>query len=164
MTERNETIFLNRGERRMDEDNEKVLRVTNKELFYSAMLLGLKRLVCVEYFFPTDEKELSMELEEAKRTLHKKRLLKENSKGDVSLNPALTKCVTFCSNPERCTIVNRDGIYAAIYEVGGESVILERTAEGENAARFFEDMDSAVNYARNRLENATTEVTKNVYY
>jgi hypothetical protein len=147
----------------MDKNDEKILRVTNKELFYSAMLLGLDRLVGVEYFFPTDEKELSLELEEAKRTLHKKHLLKENSKGDVSLDPELTKCTTFCSRPESCTIVDRDGIYATIYEADGESMYLERISEGENAAQFFSDRDSAVEYTRNRLENAAREATKNVH-
>ncbi|MDR0647891.1 MAG: hypothetical protein LBF92_00945 [Synergistaceae bacterium] len=147
----------------MDRDDEKILRVTNKELFYSAMLLGFGRLVGVEYFFPTEEKALSAELEEAKRTLHKKRLLKENSKGEISLDPDLTKCIGLCSNPERCTVVDSGGIYAIIYEINGENMILERTGEEENAVRFFEDRDSATGYARNMLENAAKEGAKNVH-
>jgi hypothetical protein len=138
----------------MDKNDERILRVTNKELFYSAMLLGMNRLVNVEYFFPTEKKELLAELEEAKRTLHKKRLLKENSKGDIALDPELTKCLVLCSHPERCTIADSGGIYATIYEAGGETMLIEKTIEGENAVRFFGDRDSAAEYTRNRLENA----------
>jgi hypothetical protein len=135
----------------MDENNGKILRVTNKELFYSAMLLGLNRLVGVEYFFLTDKKELSAELEEAKRTLHKKRLLKENSKGNVSLDSDLTKCLGLCSNPQRCTVVDSGGVYAIIYEADGESMILEKTSDGENAARFLGDRQAAEEYVRGLL-------------
>ena len=135
----------------MDRDDEKILRVTNKELFYSAMLLGFDRVVGVEYFFPTDEKALTAEVEEAKRTLHKKRLLKENSKGEISLDGGLTKCLGLCSHPEKCTVVDSGGVYAIIYETGGENLILERINGTENAARFFDDRAAAEEYARGVL-------------
>jgi hypothetical protein len=76
---------------------ENVLRLSNKELFYSAMLLRLEQIVNIEYAFPADESARRAELDDVKRSLHKKNLLKENSKGEIVLNRELALCEAYCA-------------------------------------------------------------------
>ena len=129
------------------------LRITNKELFYSAMMLNFDRLVNVEYVFPADETRLAKELDEAKRTLHKKKLLKENSKGEINLDFALSACAAFCANPDKCIVVDEDGYYATVYVASDSYMLLERAGEEENAALWFRDRESLDGYIMRKLES-----------
>ncbi|MDR1965812.1 MAG: hypothetical protein LBQ36_03815 [Synergistaceae bacterium] len=130
---------------------ENYLQVSNRELFYSAMMLGLERLVNVEYDFPADEAKLESELDETKRALHKKKLLKENTKGEITLDFALSLCAAFCSKPENCMVVDEGGFYATIYNAADSYMLLERTGEGEYAARWFADRAPLDGYITQKL-------------
>jgi hypothetical protein len=134
--------------------DENVLNVSDKELFYSAMMLGLDELVNVEYLFPADGAKLASELEETKRGLHKKRMLKENAKGEITLDVRLSLCAAFCARPDRCDVVDRDGLYGTVYNAAATYMFLERTGEGENAARWFKDTESLNEHIARRLAAA----------
>jgi hypothetical protein len=138
----------------MDEYN---LRVSNRELFYSAMLLWQSQLVNVEYDFPADSAARKAELEEVKRSLHKKKLLRENSKGAVTLDSKLSSCVGFCAAPDSCVVADEDGFYATIYGVGDSCMLLERIEDGENEVSWFKDRQSADSYITERIEKDTTK-------
>ena len=133
--------------------DEEYLRVTNKELFYSAMMLNFERLVNVEYLFPADEAKLAQELEEAKRSLHKKKLLRESSNGEISLDFALSTCASSCANPDSCIVVDEDGYYATIYVTSDTYMLLEQVNEEENAALWFKDKESLDGYVIRKLES-----------
>jgi hypothetical protein len=120
------------------------LRITDKELFYSAMMMKLDRLVNVEYAFPADEKKLTAEMEDVKRSLYRKKLLRENSKGEFAMDLALIACATYCARPEKCSVYEADGIYATIYRAAGSYMVLERASAQENIAIWLSD-ETAVN-------------------
>jgi hypothetical protein len=113
------------------------LRISDKELFYSAMMMKLDRLVNVGYAFPADQKKLAAEMEDVKRGLHRKKLLRENSKGGFVMDLALSTCVAYCASPEKCSIYETDGVYATVYGAAGSFMVLERAGEGENIAMWF---------------------------
>jgi hypothetical protein len=113
------------------------LRISDKELFYSAMMMKLDRLVNVGYSFPADRKKLAAEMEDVKRGLHRKKLLRENSKGEFVMDLALSTCVAYCASPEKCSIYEAGGVYATVYGAAGAFVVLERTGAGENIALWF---------------------------
>jgi hypothetical protein len=136
---------------------ENSLRVSNKELFYSAMMMNFDRLVNIEYDFPADEKKLAAELEEVKSALRRRKLLKENSKGDVTMDFALSACTAFCAKPDNCMVVDERGFYATIYGAAGSYMLLERGDGGEYAALWFGDRESIDGYITGRLENVSTE-------
>jgi hypothetical protein len=130
------------------------LNVSGKELFYAAMLLGLESLVNVAYSFPAGDAMIAAEIEEAKRGLHKKRLLKENSRGEIKLDCALSLCAAFCSKPESCSVVDEGGIYGTIYRAAETYMFLERTGEDTHEARWFKDTESLDGHIRKRLSEA----------
>jgi hypothetical protein len=113
------------------------LRISDKELFYSAMMMKFDRLVNVEYAFPADRKKQAAEMEDVKRGLSGKKLLKENSKGEFTMDLALTTCVAYCARPETCRVYEAGGVYATIYGAAGSFMVLERTGAGENVAVWF---------------------------
>jgi hypothetical protein len=132
---------------------ENALRVSNKELFYSAMMLELDRLVNVEYVFPADDAKLAKELDEVKRSLHKRKLLKESAKGEITLDFALSVCAAFCAKPDNCAVVDEGGFYATVYEAGDAYMLLERLSDDESAARWFKDRESVGEYLTRKLES-----------
>jgi hypothetical protein len=138
--------------------DENYLHVTNKELFYSAMMLNLNRLVNIEYDFPADDIKLAKELDEAKRSLHKKKLLKESAKGEITLDFALSACAAFCARPDNCAVVDREGYYATVYGAANAYMLLERLNEGESAARWFKDRESLDGYLTQKLESMKEKV------
>jgi hypothetical protein len=132
---------------------ESSLRVSNKELFYSAMMMNFDRLVNIEYDFPADEKKLAAELEEVKGALRRRHLLKENSKGEITIDFALSACTAFCAKPDNCMVVDEKGFYATIYGAAGSYMLMERGDDGEYLALWFPDRESADGYITGRLEN-----------
>jgi hypothetical protein len=133
------------------------LKLSDKELFYGAMILNLDRLVNVVYDFPMVTQRLAAELDDVKRSFHKKKLLKENSKGQITLDNDLSACVTFCAKPDSCVIVEEDGFRATLYGRAGSYMLLESVGEGERAARLFGDRQSANSYIENRLSGTPTK-------
>jgi hypothetical protein len=128
------------------------LRISNKELFYSAMMLKFDRLVNVEYSFPADEKKLEAEMEDVKRSLHRKKLLRENSKGEFAMDLALTTCAAYCARPEKCSIYEDGGVYTTIYCAAGSFMVLERTGADENIAVWFRSDADVSEYLLRRAE------------
>ena len=122
------------------------LSVTERELFYSAMMLGLDRLVGVPYDFPAGDKERAAELEETKRALHKRKLLRENSKGEITLDFVLSACAAVCARPDACTPVEAEGLRGTIYAAAGSFLFLESEEDGGFVARWFEDAQSVDAY------------------
>ena len=137
------------------------MQITNKELFYTAMMLKLDHLVNVEYLFPADSAAMSRELEEAKQTLRKKKLLKENSKGEVAIDLALTACASLCAHPQTWTVTESDGYYATIYGTENAYMLLERGTEGELTAIWFKDRENLDGYLTGRMNEIKTEAGSN---
>lgn len=133
---------------------ENALRVSNKELFYSAMMLRLERLVNIEYVFPADDAKLAKELDEVKRSLHKRKLLKENAKGEITLDFALSACAAYCAKPDSCAVVDEGGYYATVYGAANSYMLLERAGENECSARWFRDKKSLDGYVTQKLDAA----------
>lgn len=132
-------------------------RVSSRELFYSAMLLGVDRLVNVEYDFPTDDEHLAAELDETKRSLNRRKLLRENSKGEIAIDAALSACVAFCAKPEECSVIDDEGALGTIYCAEGSYMFLEPDGEGEYMARWFQNADSVDEYITLKLEETQKE-------
>ncbi|MBQ9526675.1 MAG: hypothetical protein IJR68_03610 [Fretibacterium sp.] len=127
------------------------MQITNKELFYTAMMLKLDHLVNVEYLFPIEENDLRRELNEAKKTLRQKKLLKENAKGEVSLDLALTACAALCANPEDCVVRESDGYYATAYTAAGVYMLLERGDGDDLTAVWFQDRAAFDEYLAEKI-------------
>lgn len=136
--------------------DENYLRISNKELFYAAMMLGVDRLVNVVYDFPTDEARQLSELDEVKRVLHKKKLLKESSTGEITLDTSVAACAAFCAEPDDCAIVDEEGFYATVYDAADSHMLLERLDDENNEARWFEDKTSIDEYIEQRLRGGQT--------
>ncbi|GHS95052.1 hypothetical protein AGMMS50276_09300 [Synergistales bacterium] len=145
--------------------SEKALRVSDKELFYSAMILKYERLVGVEYAFPTGENDREKELEEVKRGLRKKKLLRENSKGEITIDFALSACAAFCARPEFCRVIDEPSYHATIYGAAKAFLLLERVGEDENDALIFISEEELSGFIKQRLKNLpeseNAEVTAN---
>lgn len=115
-----------------------VMHITSKELFYSAMMLRLDKLVNVEYLYPTSEEGRLAELEDAKQSLRKKNMLKESANGSVSLDLGLIACASLCSNPEHCEVKkDASGYYATIYKTDETYMLMEHDGEGAYCVSWF---------------------------
>jgi hypothetical protein len=136
---------------------ENVLRLSSRELYYSAMLLRLERIVNISYDFPADESAMKAELDDAKRSLHKKNLLRENSKGEIVLNRELVVCAAYCAKPGNCVVVEENGIAGALYCTEDAVMLLEEAGEDVYEARWFADMRQANGFIERRVEENTAK-------
>ncbi|MBR1603398.1 MAG: hypothetical protein IJ667_08160 [Synergistaceae bacterium] len=138
----------------MDEAIEaKALHVTRKELFYAAMMLGIRQLVNVVYDFPANERLLNNELDDVKKELRKKKLLVESARGGVSLNFALAMCVAFCSEPKKCEVVETEKYYAVIYQAADSFMILENQQSADDLkALWFSKRENLNLYINNKID------------
>lgn len=116
-----------------------VMKVSTKELFYSAMMLRIDRLIDVEYIYPSSEEARAVELADAMKSLRGKKLLKENANGDVSLDFALTACATLCAKPEICELKTTDKYHATIYGAEDTFMLIEHEPEDQLAVTWFAD-------------------------
>ena len=135
---------------------DKFLYVTRKELFYAAVMLHLKRLVNIVYDFPADNIKFDQELNEAKNSLRKKKLLTESARNGISLDFALCVCAAFCANPESCELVENDDYYATIYQFGTAYMLMEKRSEDELAAVWFLSKETLDKYIATKI-NAPLE-------
>lgn len=133
----------------------KSICVTRKELFYAAAMLHLKQLVNIVYDFPADSTRFDQELREAKSSLRKKNLLQESARGGVTLNFALTACAVFCSEPEKCEVIDKDIYHASVYGISALSMLLEESEEtgGELKALWFLDKENLNKYIEARIKD-----------
>ena len=116
---------------------DKFLYVTRKELFYAAVMLKIRQLVNIVYDFPADETKFNQELNEAKGSLGKKKLLTESARSGVTLDFALSICAAFCSKPESCEVVDVGDYHATIYRIQTLYMLIEQRSEDELAATWF---------------------------
>lgn len=130
--------------------DEQFLRVTKKELFYTAVMLGIKQLVNVVYDFPADEVLFDKELDEARKSLKKKKLLTESALDGGSLSFSLMVCAAFCATPMDCEIVDIDDHRATIYHIPGFYMLLECCDEEEMIAMWFTDKEKLYQYIKDR--------------
>lgn len=131
--------------------NDKFLCVTRKELFYTAVMVGISQLVNVEYEYPIDDAEFNAELEDVRRSLRKKKLFHESIKDGSTINFGLTACASFCEEPDSCKVVEGNGYYATIYGVKGRYMLMERRADDVLAMGFFIKKENLDRYVRDKL-------------
>lgn len=115
----------------------KFLLITKKELFYSAVMLRVRKLVNVVYDFPADEFKFERELREARKTLRKKNLLEETVRDGVNISFSLSVCVSFCANPDKCEVIDSYGYYATIYIASKMFMLMEQREDDELAVAWF---------------------------
>ena len=132
--------------------DKKFLVITKKELFYSAVMLRIRKLVNVAYEFPADEIKFSRELREAKKTLRKRNLIEETISDGVNVSFTLSVCVSFCANPDKCEVIDSYGYYAAIYQASKMYMLLEHRDDEELAAAWFTSRDSLNEYVNNEIQ------------
>ncbi|MBQ7068840.1 MAG: hypothetical protein IJM82_06715 [Synergistaceae bacterium] len=128
------------------------LYVTKKELFYTAVMLQLKQLVNIVYDFPADETKFEQELNEARSSLRKKKLLVESARNGITLDTALCTCAAFCAEPEKCEVVDENNYYATIYMAEKVHMLLERRSEDEFAATWYLDKENLDKYNDSKIK------------
>ena len=134
--------------------SDNVFYVTNKELFYAAMMLGLGQLVNVVYDFPANEASLKRELEDVKRSLRRKKLLTESARRGISIDSVLGVCAMFCAEPESCEVIDINDYHATSYSVAGTYMLLEQRGDGEFAALWFLNREKLDEYINNEISNS----------
>lgn len=132
--------------------DKKFLVITKKELFYSAVMLRIRKLVNVVYEFPADEIKFSRELREAKKTLEKKNLIEVSTSEGVNVSFTLSVCVSFCANPDKCEVIDSYGYYAAIYKASRMYMLLEHREDDELAAAWFTDREKLNEHVNNEIQ------------
>ncbi len=133
------------------------LCVTRKELFYAAAMLGLRRLINVIYEFPADTAVFDREMNEARSSLRKKKLLTESARSGANLDLAVCACAAFCANPESCEVVDNKDYYATIYRAADVAMLLERRSEDDLAAAWFVDKEDLDEYIDAKLAEAASQ-------
>ena len=133
------------------------LLITKKELFYSAVMLRIRRLINVVYDFPADNLKFEAELRNARKTLRKKNLLEDSPREGVNISFSLSVCVSFCANPDKCEVIDSYGYYATIYQAGGIYMLMERREDDEEddgllAAAWFKNRDSLDEYVNRQIQ------------
>mgnify|MGYP007069970961 FL=1 len=138
----------------------KFLLITKKELFYSAVMLRIRRLVNVVYSFPADEIRFERELKEARKTLRRKNLLEETARDGVNLSFSLSVCVSFCANPDKCEVVDSFGYAATIYQASNMFMLMEQRDDEELAAAWFTDRRKLDEYINSEIQTRRGAVLK----
>ncbi|MBQ7214904.1 MAG: hypothetical protein IJS39_02845 [Synergistaceae bacterium] len=132
--------------------DKKFLLITKKELFYSAVMLRIRKLVNVVYDFPADQQKFNAELEDARKTLGRKNLLEDTIKDGISLSFSLSVCVSFCANPDRCEVVDSYGYYATIYQASRMYMLMESRDDDEMlAAAWFTSRQKLDEYVSSQI-------------
>ena len=139
----------------------KFLLVTKKELFYSAVMLRIRRLVNIVYDFPADKLKFEAELRDARKTLRKKNLLEDSARDGVNISFSLSVCVSFCANPDKCEVIDSYGYYATIYQASKMYMLLERREDDELlAAAWFTNRDNLYEYINAQIAKRKGAVLK----
>ena len=139
------------------------LHITKKELFYTAVMLNLKQLVNVVYDFPVDDTKFEQELNEARSSLRKKKLLTESARNGISLNFVLIVCAVFCANPESCEVVNINDYRATIYKIASAYMLMEQRSDDNLLVVWFSRKDILDEYidTKTSVINDEREITDN---
>lgn len=142
--------------------DKKFLLVTKKELFYSAVMLRIRRLVNIVYDFPADKLKFEAELRDARKTLRRKNLLEDSARDGVNISFSLSVCVSFCANPDKCEVIDSYGYYATIYQASKMYMLMELRDEDEDllAAAWFTDRGKLDEYISSQIEKRKGAVLK----
>ena len=133
--------------------DKKFLLITKKELFYSAVMLRIRKLVNVVYDFPADKLKFEAELRDARKTLRRKNLLEDSIKDGVNISFSLSVCVSFCANPDKCEVIDSYGYYATIYKASKMYMLMEHREDDELlAAAWFTNRKNLDEYVNNEIE------------
>ena len=137
------------------------LHVTTKELFYTAVMLQLRQLVNIVYDFPADDTKFEQELNEARSSLRKKKLLTESARNGITLDTTLCTCAAFCAEPEKCEVIDENNYYATIYTAENLHMLLERGAGDELLATWFLDKENLDKYIDSKINSENKEEAVN---
>ena len=152
-------FFLIWGEEYMSE--KKFLLVTKKELFYSAVMLRIRRLVNIVYDFPADKLKFEAELRDVRKTLRKKNLLEDSARDGVNISFSLSVCVSFCANPDKCEVIDSYGYYATIYQASKMYMLMEHREDDDLlAAAWFTSRDNLDEYVNAQIAQRKGAVLK----
>ena len=139
----------------------KFLIVTKKELFYSAVMLRIRRLVNIVYDFPADKLKFESELRDARKTLRRKNLLEDSARDGVNISFSLSVCVSFCANPDKCEVIDSYGYYATIYQASKMYMLMEHRDDDDLlAAAWFTDRKKLDEYINSQIEKRKGAVLK----
>ena len=139
----------------------KFLLVTKKELFYSAVMLRIRRLVNIVYDFPADRLKFEAELRDARKTLRRKNLLEDSARDGVNISFSLSVCVSFCANPDKCEVIDSYGYYATIYQASKMYMLLEHRDDDDLlAAAWFTNRDNLDEYVNAQIAQRKGAVLK----
>ena len=132
--------------------DKKFLLITKKELFYSAVMLRIRKLVNIVYNFPADKLKFEAELRDVRKTLRRKNLLEDSVRDGVSISFSLSVCVSFCANPDKCEIVDSYGYRATIYKASKMYMLMEHRDDDELlAAAWFTDRRKLDEYINSQI-------------
>ena len=134
--------------------------VTKKELFYSAVMLHVRKLVNVVYEFPADELKFERELREARKTLRKKNLLEETARDGVNLSFVMSVCVSFCANPDRCELVDSYGYRATIYRHSRMYMLMEEREDDELAVAWYKSKRTLDEYINHEVQKRRSRILR----
>ena len=140
--------------------DKKFLLVTKKELFYSAVMLRVRKLVNVVYDFPADELKFERELREARKTLRKKNLLEETARDGVNLSFVISVCVSFCANPDKCELEDSYGYHATIYQNSKMFMLMEERENDELAVAWFRKKRSLDDYVNSEIQKRRSRILR----
>ena len=132
--------------------DKKFLLITKKELFYSAVMLRIRKLVNVVYDFPADKLKFEAELRDARKTLRRKNLLEDSPRDGVNISFSLSVCVSFCANPDKCEVIDSYGYYATIYQASKMYMLMEHREDDDLlAAAWFTTRKSLDEYISSQI-------------
>lgn len=142
--------------------DKKFLLITKKELFYSAVMLRIRKLVNVVYDFPADKLKFEAELREARKTLRRKNLLEDTPRDGVNISFSVSVCVSFCANPDRCEVIDSYGYYATIYQASKMYMLMEHKDDDQDllAVAWFTDRKILDRYINSQIEKRRGAVLK----
>ena len=142
--------------------DKKFLLITKKELFYSAVMLRIRKLVNVVYDFPADKLKFEAELREARKTLRRKNLLEDTPRDGVNISFSVSVCVSFCANPDRCEVIDSYGYYATVYQASKMYMLMEHKDDDQDllAVAWFTDRKILDGYINSQIEKRRGAVLK----
>ncbi len=135
--------------------DKKFLLITKKELFYSAVMLRIRKLVNVVYDFPADDSKFQRELKDARKTLWRKGLLEISSSGEDNISFVLSVCVSFCANPDSCEVVDSYGYRASVYRASSMYMLMENREDDTEellAVAWFADKNNLDSYINSQID------------
>lgn len=136
--------------------DKKFLLITKKELFYSAVMLRIRKLVNIVYDFPADKLKFERELKDVRKTLRRKNLLEDSVRDGVNISFSLSICVSFCANPDKCEVIDSYGYYATIYQASRMYMLMEHREDDDGddllAAAWFKNRNSLDEYVNQQIQ------------